>query len=84
VAENAFTAGDSQAFGSFGRIGGDGYAATPNRSRGGFILGLDALALEAGFDRRLTPTATIGAFHSGALAARDEDNAVKGRFEVAF
>ena len=31
-----------QAFGSFGRIGGDGNAATLDRSVGGFILGADA------------------------------------------
>jgi hypothetical protein len=26
----------------------------------------------------------IGVFYSGSLAARDEDNAVKGKLDVAF
>jgi fibronectin-binding autotransporter adhesin len=50
----------------------------------GAPIARDALALEAGFDWRLTPTATVGVFYSGALAARDNDNAVKGKVEVAF
>ena len=59
-------------------------APSPSFAIAGAPIARDALALEAGFDWRLTPTATIGVFYSGALAARDEDNAVKGRFEVAF
>ena len=44
----------------------------------------DALLVEAGFDWRLSANASIGVFYSGALAARDQDNAIKGRFQIAF
>jgi autotransporter-associated beta strand protein len=50
----------------------------------GAPIARDALAVEAGFDWRLTRQATIGVFYSGSLAARDEDNAVKGKLDVAF
>ena len=30
------------------------------------------------------PNATVGVFYSGDLAARDADNAIKARFEIAF
>jgi len=44
----------------------------------------DALAVEAGVEWRLTRQTTIGVFYSGSIAARDEDNAVKGKLDVAF
>ncbi|MGO9755920.1 MAG: autotransporter domain-containing protein, partial [Roseiarcus sp.] len=44
----------------------------------------DALLVEAGFDWRLSANASIGVFYSGALAAHDQDNAIKGRFQIAF
>jgi autotransporter-associated beta strand protein len=44
----------------------------------------DALAVEAGVDWRLTRQATVGVFYSGSLATRDEDNAIKGKLDVAF
>jgi autotransporter-associated beta strand protein len=50
----------------------------------GAPIARDALAVEAGFDWRLSSTASIGVFYSGALAARDQDNVVKGKVEVAF
>jgi autotransporter-associated beta strand protein len=50
----------------------------------GAPIARDSLAVEAGFDWRLTRQATIGVFYSGSLAARDEDNAVKGKLDVAF
>ena len=50
----------------------------------GAPIARDALAVEAGFDWRLSSTASIGVFYSGTLAARDQDNVVKGKVEVAF
>ena len=50
----------------------------------GAPIARDALAVEAGIDWRMTRQATIGVFYSGSLAARDEDNAVKGKLEVVF
>ncbi|MGA2494423.1 MAG: autotransporter domain-containing protein [Roseiarcus sp.] len=50
----------------------------------GAPIARDALAVEAGVDWRLTRQATIGVFYSGSLAARDEDNAVKAKLDVAF
>ena len=50
----------------------------------GASIARDALAIEAGVDWRLTRQATIGAFYSGLLGARDEDNAIKGKLDVAF
>jgi autotransporter-associated beta strand protein len=50
----------------------------------GAPIARDALAVEAGVDWRMTRQATIGVFYSGSLAARDEDNAVKGELDVAF
>jgi outer membrane autotransporter protein len=50
----------------------------------GAPIARDALVIEAGFDWRLSSNATVGIFYSGELAARDEDNAVKGKLEVAF
>jgi subtilase-type serine protease len=50
----------------------------------GAPIARDALAVEAGVDWRLTRQATLGVFYSGSLAARDADNAIKGKFEVAF
>ena len=50
----------------------------------GAPIARDALVVEAGFDWRLTRNATFGVFYSGALAVRDEDNAIKGKFEVVF
>ena len=44
----------------------------------------DALVVEAGFDWRLSNNATVGVFYSGEIAARDEDNAIKGKLEIAF
>jgi outer membrane autotransporter protein len=44
----------------------------------------DALVVEVGFDWRLSTNATAGVFYSGEIAARDEDNAIKGKFEIAF
>jgi subtilase-type serine protease len=50
----------------------------------GAPIARDALAVEAGFEWRVTRLASVGVFYSGSLAARDEDNAVKGKLEVAF
>ena len=50
----------------------------------GAPIARDALMIEAGFDWRLTSNATLGVYYSGALAVRDEDNAIKGKLEVAF
>ena len=50
----------------------------------GAPIAQDALMIEAGFDWRLTRNATFGVYYSGALAVRDEDNAIKGKFEVVF
>jgi autotransporter-associated beta strand protein len=50
----------------------------------GAPIARDALVIEAGFDWKLTSNATIGLFYSGELAARDEDNAIKGKLEIAF
>jgi len=50
----------------------------------GAPIARDALAVEAGVDGRIARQATLGLFYSGSLAARDADNAIKGRFEVAF
>jgi outer membrane autotransporter protein len=50
----------------------------------GAPIAQDALMIEAGFDWRLTKNATFGVYYSGALAVRDEDNAIKGKFEVVF
>ncbi|MGD0187181.1 MAG: autotransporter domain-containing protein [Roseiarcus sp.] len=50
----------------------------------GAPIARDSLAVEAGVGWRLTRQATIGVFYSGSLAARDEDNAVKGKLDVAF
>jgi outer membrane autotransporter protein len=50
----------------------------------GAPIARDALVVEAGFDWKLSNNATIGLFYSGELAARDEDNAIKGKLEVAF
>ena len=44
----------------------------------------DALVVEAGFDWRLSNNATLGVFYSGEIAVRDEDNAIKGKLEIAF
>jgi outer membrane autotransporter protein len=44
----------------------------------------DALAIEAGFDWKLTNNATVGVFYSGSLGNRDQDNAIKGKLEAAF
>jgi fibronectin-binding autotransporter adhesin len=44
----------------------------------------DALAIEAGFDWKLTSNATVGVFYSGSLGNRDVDNAIKGKLEAAF
>jgi outer membrane autotransporter protein len=44
----------------------------------------DALAIEAGFDWKLTDNATVGVFYSGSLGERDQDNAIKGKLEAAF
>ena len=49
----------------------------------GAPIARDALEVEAGVDWRITRQATIGVFYSGSLA-RDEDNAAKGRLDVAF
>jgi uncharacterized protein with beta-barrel porin domain len=40
--------------------------------------------IEAGLDWRISKTATFGLFYSGELGSRDEDNAVKGKLEIAF
>jgi len=50
----------------------------------GAPIARDALAIEAGLEWRMTRQVTIGVFYSGSLAARDEDNAVKGRLDVVF
>jgi len=50
----------------------------------GAPIARDALAVEAGVDWRLTRQATVGVFYSGSLAARDEDNAIKGKLDIAF
>ena len=50
----------------------------------GAPIARDALAVEAGVDWRITRQATVGVFYVGSLAARDEDNAVKGKVEIAF
>jgi autotransporter-associated beta strand protein len=44
----------------------------------------DALAIEAGFDWKLTRNATVGVFYSGSLGERDQDNAIKGKLEATF
>jgi uncharacterized protein with beta-barrel porin domain len=44
----------------------------------------DALVVEAGFDWRVSAHATIGVFYTGALGERDQENAVKGKIEIAF
>jgi fibronectin-binding autotransporter adhesin len=44
----------------------------------------NALAIEAGFDWKLTNNATVGVFYSGSLGNRDQDNAIKGKLEAAF
>jgi len=44
----------------------------------------DAWIVEAGFDWKLTSSATVGVFYSGALAPHDQVNALKGEFVVAF
>ncbi len=50
----------------------------------GAPIARDALVVEAGFDWKLTNNATVGVFYSGALGDRDEENAIKGKIEVAF
>ncbi|MGA2795450.1 MAG: autotransporter domain-containing protein, partial [Roseiarcus sp.] len=50
----------------------------------GAPIARDALVVEAGFDWRLSSNATVGVFYSGELGARDEDNAIKGKLEIAF
>jgi uncharacterized protein with beta-barrel porin domain len=50
----------------------------------GAPIARDALAVEAGVDWRLTRQATVGVFYSGSLSARDEDNAIKGKLDIAF
>jgi autotransporter-associated beta strand protein len=50
----------------------------------GAPIARDALAVEAGVDWRMTRQTTIGVYYSGSLAARDEDNAVKAKLDVAF
>ncbi len=50
----------------------------------GAPIARDALAVEAGLEWRVTRQATIGAVYSGSLAAHDEDNAIKAKFDVAF
>jgi outer membrane autotransporter protein len=50
----------------------------------GAPIARDALAVEAGFDWKLTNNAAVGVFYSGALGNRDVENAIKGRLEVAF
>ncbi len=50
----------------------------------GAPIARDALEVEAGIDWHVTRQATIGLFYSGSLAARDEDNAIKGRLDVVF
>ena len=50
----------------------------------GAPIARDALAVEAGVEWRLTRQTTIGVFYSGSIASRDEDNAVKGKFDIAF
>ncbi len=44
----------------------------------------DALAAEAGLDWRYSEAVTLGASYVGQIGARDQDNGVKGRFEVRF
>jgi outer membrane autotransporter protein len=44
----------------------------------------DALAVEAGVDWRIARQATLGVSYSGSLGAHDGDDAIKGKFEVAF
>jgi fibronectin-binding autotransporter adhesin len=50
----------------------------------GAPIARDSLAIEAGFDWKLTSNATVGVFYSGELGAHDVDNAIKGKLEVAF
>jgi uncharacterized protein with beta-barrel porin domain len=50
----------------------------------GAPIARDALAVEAGVEWHLTRQTTIGVFYSGSIASRDEDNAVKGKFDIAF
>jgi fibronectin-binding autotransporter adhesin len=62
------------------------FASAPNVpfSILGAPIARDALMIEAGFDWRVSKTATLGVYYSGALAARDFDNAIKARFDMAF
>jgi len=50
----------------------------------GAPIARDAAVIEAGLDWKLTPNATAGISYSGQFGNRDEDNAVKGKLEVAF
>jgi fibronectin-binding autotransporter adhesin len=50
----------------------------------GAPIARDALLIEAGLDWRFGKAATFGLFYSGELGSRDQDNAVKGKLEVAF
>ena len=62
------------------------FASAPSLpfSIAGAPIARDSMLLEAGFDWRVSPNATVGVFYSGDLAARDADNAIKARFEIVF
>jgi outer membrane autotransporter protein len=50
----------------------------------GASIASDSIIVEAGVDWSLWRNATLGISYSGALGGRDQDNAVRGKLEVAF
>ncbi|MDI9849151.1 autotransporter domain-containing protein [Rhodoblastus sp. 17X3] len=50
----------------------------------GAPIARNALAAEVGADWRVGPTAVLGIYYSGLIGGGTSDNAVKGKFEMAF
>ena len=50
----------------------------------GAPIARDALVAEAGLDWRVTAATSLGLYYSGTVAGHANDNAVKGRIDVAF